>query len=633
MSDELTIQAVNQPQVQQKKKSTTPYVLGGVVGGGLVGAGVNSLVKKPTSWEDVVKEAKDTTDFSTKAEPASWEGVKSKAQAVEDAKKALEEASKPQLADSAAEKQVYDKAVKEKEEAFNKLYDQKKAALENTATGDGKAKLKTFDQLGEYPETNVKTGKAFTKSDRSDIKKVYDDLIRDYNNAETRVENAIATGVGGEKSAKMSQIKNYMDAQYGKYATKTNDEIDDIFAKRTELKGYLGFKTEVPTKQYEEALQLATREYPEFTSASLKPEQYLEFGEEVVDPKSTSIPKGYNRKGVHLIDPATKRPSPKTTYIDYKMDDLNKFVEEQEKLVAEKRTAYADELFTNAHESVLLRKQKDRFMTDFGANVEKGLATQSGYYNPKTNVLNMSDILNESKRNRLTVGAGKKAKIGYAADMKELNRVIKAAEKAGTVPAMPAILNGYYAGVTDPKVALEMAGARNAIATSYNKELNDLVKKIDNCVNETSVIQTLDEKIADIKANDKGLQKAKAKLTEQFPNVFKQEGAGLTAEQIDSKAKEYAEKNLKKSYQEAIDAAKTKLDEATGKKGVVNEELKKQAQSKLDDANKALREAAEELGKKFKKGGTNKWVAAGIGAVIGAAALYGVAASKNKKAV
>ena len=633
MSDELTIQAVNQPQVQQKKNTTVPYTVGGAVVGGLAGAGINSWVKKPMSWEDVVNEAKDTTDFSTKAEPASWEGVKSKAQAVEDAKKALEEASKPQLADNANEKIAYDNAIKEKEKAYSKLYEQKKTELENSASSKGKAKLKTFDQLGEYPETNVETGKDFTKADRSDIKKVYDDLIRDYNNAETRVNNTIATGIGGERSAKINQIKSYMDAQYSKYSTKTTDEIDEIFAKRTELKGYLGFKTEVPTKQYEEALQLATREYPEFTAASLKPEQYLEFGEEVVDPKSTPISKGYNRKGIHLIDPATKRPSPKTTYVDYKMDDLNKFVEEQEKLVAEKRTAYADELFTNAHESVLLKKQQARFMTDFGANVEKGLATQSGYYDPKTNILNMSDIINESKRSRLTVGTGKNAKIGYAADMKELNRVIKAAEKAGTTPVMPANLNGYYAGVTDPKVALEMAGARNTIATSYDKEFKTLTKKIDNCINETSIIQSLDDKIADIKANDKGLNKAKAKLTEQFPNIFKQDGAGLTTEQIEGKAKEYADKNLKKSYQEAIDAAKTKLDEAANKKGTVNEELKKNAQAKLDDATKALRESAESLGQKFKKGGTNKWVAAGIGAVIGAAALYGVAASKNKKAV
>ena len=82
MSDELTIQPQLQPQVQQKK-STAPYVAGGVVGGGVVGALVNNALKKPTSWEAIVNEAKDTTDFSTKAEPASWESVKNDAKAVD----------------------------------------------------------------------------------------------------------------------------------------------------------------------------------------------------------------------------------------------------------------------------------------------------------------------------------------------------------------------------------------------------------------------------------------------------------------------------------------------------------------------------------------------------------------------
>ena len=624
MTDELTIQGVN-PQMQQvqKKNNTVPYTLGGAAVGAAAGWGATALYKgsgSAKSYEDLVKDANEKDKLE----------LTSKKDAVTKAEQELAEASKPQIDKNSIEQQNYDTALKAKEDAYNKLFEQKKTALEKNNSSTGKAKLLTFDQLGEYPSTNVKTGKPFTKSDRSDIKKVYDDLIRDYNNAEARLNTSVSTGIGAERSNKYLQIKNYLDSQYHRYSSTSVEDINDIFGKRTELKGLPGFKHEVPTPQYQAALNIANIEYPEFTSANIKPEQYLEFASEV-DSK-TPIAKGYTRKPINLIDPATGRPSPKTTYVEYKIEDLNKFVEEQEKLVSEKRIAYADELFTNAHESVLLQKKKHTFLNDFGATVEKGLATQSGYYDATTNVLNMNDIVNESKRTRLTVGTGKKAKTGFAADIKVLNDTIKAAEKAGTTPTMPALLNGDYVGITDPKKALEMAGARNKIAESYNKEMKSLSEQIDNCIKNNTVIQTLDDKIADIKANDKGLAKAKAKLTEQFPNVFKEKGANLTAEQIETQAKEYADKNLSKSLTDAVERTKGDLDKVIAEKGKVNETAKKTAQEAVEKAKGELDKLVAELNGRVKgMSGTAKALV--IGGVAAAGALIGLSMSNKSKNV
>lgn len=620
MSDDLMIQGGYQPQ----KTNPLPYALGGAVAGAGAGWGASALYNNRNkgegkTYEELVKDANDKDKVE----------LTSKKAALEKAEKDLEAASKPQIADNATEKVNYDNAVKERDEAFNKLVEEKKAKLEGTKSGIDSKKFKPFDQIRtkDLPTEDLK-GKPFKGNQ---CEKAYNDLTKAVKDAETAVNNrlAAATAAGGKRTKAETEIKNYLDAQYTAYGSKTEEEIADIFGKRTTLSGVPGFRREVPTTQYQAALTEAFKEYPEFTAASLKPEHYLEFGEEV-DSKSP-IQKGYQRKGVRLTDPKTNRPSTKTTYVEYKIADLDNFVAEQEKIVNEKRIAFADQLFTNAHESVLLKQQKANLEKEFAANVEKGLATQTGYYNATTNDLDINKIITESKNNRLTVGSGTKAKKGYAADIKELNRVINGAA-AGTTPAMPATLNGCYS-TTDPKKALEMANARKSVAEAYAKEEKALDKKIAKCITENSVIEAYDEKIAEAKANDKALQKAKAKLAEQFPALFGENASGLSADEIEKQAKEYAEKNIKKSYQDNIDKAKTELDKVIGEKGKVNETAKKAAEEAKTKAKAELENLVAELGGKAK--GMNKWVkTAVIGgtAIIGGLVGSGIVNSKNKKA-
>ena len=134
MSDELTIQGVNPQAYQPQKTSTTPYTVGGAVVGGLAGAGINSWVKKPMSWEDVVKEAKDTTDFSTKAEPASWEAVKKDAQNVADLEAKLKNVPEKTLT-SGAEFDALETAKKARDAEFERLVEiERKKASTGTVT-------------------------------------------------------------------------------------------------------------------------------------------------------------------------------------------------------------------------------------------------------------------------------------------------------------------------------------------------------------------------------------------------------------------------------------------------------------------------------------------------------------------
>lgn len=78
MSDELSIQAVNQPQVKQT--SPMPYALGGAVVGGLGGAAVANYTTKPkyASYEDIIKDAKDNFEKNAK-EAISEEADQTKA--------------------------------------------------------------------------------------------------------------------------------------------------------------------------------------------------------------------------------------------------------------------------------------------------------------------------------------------------------------------------------------------------------------------------------------------------------------------------------------------------------------------------------------------------------------------------
>ena len=129
MTDELTIQGVN-PQMQQvqKKNNTVPYTLGGAAVGATAGYFINNAVQSKANWEDLVKEVKDTTDFSTKAEPATWNSLKEKANEVAKLQEQLKNLPEKTLPDNAQE--VTD--LKAAKENYAKALEAEKNKLKNT---------------------------------------------------------------------------------------------------------------------------------------------------------------------------------------------------------------------------------------------------------------------------------------------------------------------------------------------------------------------------------------------------------------------------------------------------------------------------------------------------------------------
>lgn len=627
MSDELTIQPGVNPQIQPKKTSTTPYALGGAAVGAAVGGAVNHYIKKPMSWEDVIKEAKDTTDFSTKTEPASWEGVKAKAKEVEEAKKALEEASKPQLV-KGSEKEAYEAAVKDKETAFQKLFDSQKAALEknNTSTSTiDVAKIKKFSEIPatDLPTTNVKTGKPFKGNELQSLyTKLTDDLVK----AENALDATLNAGLRKEKNIYRASIANNVNEAMKDLKGMSDEQISEYFAEK-EVGGWLHGKK--PSKQYARVLSIADNYYPKPTD--LKPEQYLEIGKEL--EKGEKAPKGWLSKAV-TVKNDTGRSAVKTVYYD--PAEARKLLDSEIERVADLRTAAADQIFAETQKAVQIKSQINGLVDKVGAEIKADVAKETGLYTPATatapDKLDMSAIVKEGRGKNTWVSPSGKTKLeGYSADIKKLEDAIANAKKTGVTPVMPTKMNSAIAPGTSVKVALKQIQNRNIAYKEFVKQNKALEKQLDEAFGNNSIVQELSDKISETIAGDKKVLKAKSKLTEQFPALFGETTTQkLSADEIAAKAKEYAEKNMKASYQEAVDKAKAALDKAAGEKGVVNEELKKAAQGKLETAEKALKEAAEELGAKVKTGGTNKWIAAGIGAAIGAAALWGIASSKNK---
>ena len=128
MTDELTIQGVN-PQMQQvqKKNNTVPYTLGGAAVGATAGYFINNAVQSKANWEDLVKEVKDTTDFSSKAEPATWNSLKEKANEVAKLQEQLKNLPEKTLADDAQEV----KALNAAKDNYAKALEAEKNKLKN----------------------------------------------------------------------------------------------------------------------------------------------------------------------------------------------------------------------------------------------------------------------------------------------------------------------------------------------------------------------------------------------------------------------------------------------------------------------------------------------------------------------
>ena len=587
MSDEM--------QVQAQRPSATPYVLGGAVLGTGAGLVTNNLVRK-TSVDDLIKEANSKDAFTPNTTEGAknvteWKDVYAQAEEVKKAEQALEEAKKPVLA-------ADDKLAKDLQQATDDYEKEiSKLTAERTRTvGGGKEEIQKFD--------DVWTGKP---KDAPKAKAEYNKLRTAYEREVAKVDSLLAKpdALGSRQVAREGELTTYIEGEMKKFKRSKMDAIEDAFSQK-----YSGKK---PTAEYQRAIDTAKLAFPDVDpkKPNLKAEDWESIGR--VLEKGEKPTGGRRYKTIEVaLDP--NYPHKKST-IEYKVSDLEDYIDTLNDSIKEKRLAYADELFDNARTAVVKQKDIANYATDFTHNLSSEEIKELGL--SKTD--DFSKVVNESKATRHKIPHAKdpsKFHIGYEADELALKKAIH--NKTG----MPATLNGAY-GTADPEEALKILKARKAKLGDYNSGIEALEKQIKGCKTKSSVIGEIKGKIADFKANHEGLNKARTNFETKFEGVIK--GGSSRTESVAGMTREEA---IKKLDNEELGKrlARLKSDYANKAKtsGAVDENAVKQATSKLDDAKAALKSKADDLASKM-KGGTKqqKLIAAGIGlaAGIGAALM------------
>ena len=577
------------------------------------------------SHEDIIKTVKDTTQFSERTkegapEAATWQTVKEKADEVETAKKELEAASKPVVPANSNEQKIYDDAVKAKEDAYKKLFDTKKAELEGATSGKSfdSTKIKNFSELAstDLPTKNVKSGKPFKGNE---LEQLYTRLTDALKNAENELESKLNSGLRAQKNKYVTSLEANINSAVNDLRGKTDEQIAEYFAEK-ETGDWLDEKH--PSTQYKRALDIAEKYYP--VPADLTNEQYISIRRDGEKPV-----KGMLQKAV-TVKSDKGRDIVETIY--YNEQDAVRLLDAEKERIKGLRTAAADQIFAETKKAVAIKRKLGNLVDKVSKEITVDTAKETGLYTPATaghgDSLDLAKIVKEGKGKKTWTNSSGKVFEGYSADIQRLEEARKNKTK---VPGSQ--LNAQFASGTSVKDALNQLRARNAAYKAYIRQEKNLLAQLEQSIKANPIIQEFDDKIIETISGDKKVLEARAKLSAQFPAIFGEtKGSNLTAEQIETQAKDYAEKNLKKSFQENIDKAKADLDKLTSEKGKVNEEAKKAAEEKLSKAEAALKEQTEALGKKFKSGGMNKWLAAGIGAAALALAGLGIASSQKKDA-
>ena len=256
MSDELAIQ----PQIIQPKKDNS--ALYGTIGAG-AGAvagyyGIPALAgKKIASHDDIIKDAKDQVDLSTKyskADSATIDEVKAAASEFKQAEAELAEAKKP-VGDTSnpAIKKFQDKDA-EINRKWQEAYDSK--------TGVS-GKNDAFKNPPKVDKLTVEQLPGDMTPDKA--KSLYTKKLKELERANSAFEGSKEiTDIVSKKTKFETELNKYLDAQFRAYGSKSDDELADIFAEKT-----TGRKAK-PTAQYQAALDAAEKFIPELPEVDKK---------------------------------------------------------------------------------------------------------------------------------------------------------------------------------------------------------------------------------------------------------------------------------------------------------------------------------------------------------------------------
>lgn len=622
MSDELTIQGVNpQQQYPVQKTSTMPYALGGAAIGAAAGWAGTSMAKSKgpaKTLEELVQEAngQDKVDLT------------SKKAALEKAEKELADAGKAVY--DGAEKEALDKAIKARDEELAKLMETKAGGKEFNppAWKDADIDLKEIDEVivrtkdKKHPQKfDMDKKKHILKEDS--VKKEYEYLVQEYNDAVANVERKIGSGDKAELKNKEDIIDRYFQDLRSRRAKTHESEFDKVFSTDTPSwrdKGSAHFK------EYGEAQKVAERVYPKVkNTSSLTEEQIKSFAERLEGDKykAPSIPKDY--KSFPVVDEVVDGRNVKVRYVytDEMFKDFKKL--ENERIVGlqdDLRTS----LLSRAGENIQFNRQLADFDNNFIESIPKDRAKAAGLTDAKGK-LNLSSLQAEAGKAGTTGAAGYNAGV-YQSDIDKLTQLKES--KGGKTKVKAALggkkLKGSYGDVSI-KEALDMATERKEILKAYNAEKRNLTDSFNSTLKDYDVLNTLRDKINETRNADEGVAKAKQALIDQFPSLADDvERVGLTEAQA-------MEKESYKKLAKIVEDKQAIYDKVAAEKGKINETAKKTAQDAVEKAKSELDNLVNSLNNKV-KGMSGKAKAAWIAgtAIAGALIGAGIVNNKNKKA-
>ena len=512
MSDELTIQGVNpQQQYPVQKTSTMPYTLGGAAIGAAAGWAGTSMAKSKgpaKTLEELVQEA----NGQDKVE------LTSKKAALEKAEKELADAGKAVY--DGAEKEALEKAIQARDEELAKLMETKAGGKEfkTPAWKDFDVDLKEIDETIVRTQNDKKPKKFKTYKgvvDRDDVKKEYEYLVQEYNDAVAKVERKIGSGDKAELKKKEDIIDKYFQNLSSRRAKTHESDFDNVFS--TDKPSWRD-KTSAHYKEYRNAQVVAEKVYPKVeNTSSLTEEQIKSFAERLEGDKykAPSVPKGY--KSFPVVDEVVDGRNVKVRYV-YTDEMFKDFKQLENERIVGLQDDLRTSLLNRAGENIKLNKRLADFDNIFIGTIPTDRAKAAGLIDA-TGKLDLSALQAEAGKAGTTGAAGYNAGI-YQSDIDKLTQLKES--KGGKTKVKAALggkkLKGSYGDVSI-KEALDMATERKEILKAYNAEKRNLTDSLNSTLKDYDVLNTLRDKINETRNADEGVAKAKQALIDQFPSL------------------------------------------------------------------------------------------------------------------
>jgi len=634
-------------QQQTRKSPMWPAV--GAIGGGVAGYVIGNRRSNAKTHEDLVKEAKDITDFSTKPEGEKelWETLNTKLKEktrLEDELKKASEAKLPENTD------VAKRLAEVEKEAENALKEMRERA-NRTSTGIGNfpnaASIKTELNKENYPNGWGEINRANCSQSKS-----AQEILTEYVSKLQTAENNLKSKLESEKNL-LNALKDNLNSTttgneglyttfYNKLKDKGSDDIAEYFRNSKKGDGYKEI-----SKYFDKNFGELTNDNIEsvFKEWLKKDKNFEKF--ELLDTEPSS-PRKYEKIEVMgnndflktkwvskseyetaLEDFGNELKKTRTESIEKMLEPAQRYVEEQKRL-------------TNLFNHIASEKGGIKG----GVFVDAGIIPNT---DKRPTADNIRSFVNEaSSVTKFTDTKGNVIE-GYAADVKRLELAKNGAKNdAKMVDLLNSLMSQKKAGITEDIItkmntlygdnvtiadALKKAKAKESVYGKYIKEEKSIKNNLEKIIDENPLVKEQMDKIAEIENTSKegkALKSIRRKLADTFPGIFgKYNVDGVVTETT----AEVTENDLSQSLKYKLKKVRDEYAEAAKKDGKVDEEAKKKAEEALEKGKKDVEEAVNKLKEKLGKGGTKgRIIGAILGVAAGAGLLWLIAPKKSKEA-